>query len=903
VTGVTGLDTLTSVGGNAFWDLSIVGGSQTTVTGATDNDLYLVASLNTTGTFQGSTGNDIYTGANGVSNVMEGGLGNDTITGGDQADYLSGGAGADVLNGGAGNDTLDGGAGLDKLAGGAGNDTYIVDLIASNGLLKLQDTVTELTSAGDDTIVLRGTFIEPKYTTLIIGTNIENMDASHTGLTKLNITGNAEDNVIIGNAAANTLNGGTAGNDTLYGGAGDDTLNGGAGAGLDTMFGGTGNDTYIINHPFDVASEAPGEGTDIVIVAYNVTSATTVNLASYANVENITIKGTGLFNITGDSGDNILTGNASVNVINGGNGNDTLNGLGGADTMIGGTGNDTFFVDNAGDVVSLNGGGGIDTVEDNMTSGTFVMPTGVDVLVMNGTAALHATGNAAADTITGNSGANVIDGGAGADTMAGGNGADTYFVDNANDVINENPGTTAGIDVVNSSVSYTLPANVEKLILTGLGNIDGTGNSGNNIIVGNGGNNTLDGGGGVDTLQGGGGNDTYIVDLTVVSGAAKLQDIVADTSGTNTLELRATTDLHLTTPTTLTLATGLENFDISDTGSNHLNIIGNAAVNVLTGNNWDNTLTAVLNTGTNQGDELIGGLGNDTYVVHSTADVIVENPGEGNDTVIVAYNSTLGTHIVDLANDVTLANVENVKITGTGLFNINGTSGANDLVGNASVNTITGNGGNDTLDGGAGADTMIGGTGNDTFFVDNAGDLVTGGGGTDTVFSSVSFNLATHASVTTLTLTGTLAANGIGNDNGDTLTGNTGINTLTGGLGNDTLDGGLGHDILTGGAGSNTFVFTHQEAVSAANSDTITDFKTGGGGDVLDISNILAGHVVTGGIGGNLGNFVHLTDSGTNEIVSVNAAGSGTTFIQIATLTGVTGHTADDFLTNGNLIV
>ena len=63
-----------------------------------------------------------------------------------------------------------------------------------------------------------------------------------------------------------------------------------------------------------------------------------------------------------------------------------------------------------------------------------------------------------------------------------------------------------------STVSFTLGANVENLTLTGSGNINGTGNGDANVITGNSGNNTLDGGVGADTLTGGDGNDTYVVD-------------------------------------------------------------------------------------------------------------------------------------------------------------------------------------------------------------------------------------------------------------------------------------------------------------------------------------------------------------------------------------------------------
>ncbi len=116
------------------------------------------------------------------------------------------------------------------------------------------------------------------------------------------------------------------------------------------------------------------------------------------------------------------------------------------------------------------------------------------------------TGSSTVNVLTGGVGNDTLNGGSGADTMVGGIGNDIYVVDNTGDVVAENPGE--GTDTVQSSVTYTLSANVEKLTMTGTSAINGTGNNLNNVIIGNGGNNTLAGLGGADSLDGGAGIDT-----------------------------------------------------------------------------------------------------------------------------------------------------------------------------------------------------------------------------------------------------------------------------------------------------------------------------------------------------------------------------------------------------------
>jgi Ca2+-binding RTX toxin-like protein len=119
------------------------------------------------------------------------------------------------------------------------------------------------------------------------------------------------------------------------------------------------------------------------------------------------------------------------------------------------------------------------------------------------------------DTVVGGDGKDTLNGGAGNDELQGGAGNDLYLVNAALDRIVELTG--GGIDTASSGIAFTLPAEVENLLLTGTRNLAGTGNAlanrvtgnaGANLLRGSAGNDTLAGGAGADTLAGGGGNDT-----------------------------------------------------------------------------------------------------------------------------------------------------------------------------------------------------------------------------------------------------------------------------------------------------------------------------------------------------------------------------------------------------------
>ena len=731
-----------------------------------------------------------------------------------------------MIAGGSDNDTLSGGAGADTLRGGAGNDSYVID----NAGDVIEDTL------GVDTVELA--FSTPSYSIAALAA-LENVLVTAPG--SINLTGNAGDNLLIGGA----------GNDTLIGGAGNDTLDGGAG-----------NDT----------------------VSYaGATAAVTVNLAAGSasgGAGNDSLAG--VENVLGGAGNDSVTGDAGANVLDGGAGNDTLDGGAGNDLLIGGAGNDTYVVGSAGDLPSETlagaGNGLTDTVR---AAASHTLGANLERLVLEeGFGPLAGTGNELANTLTGNASANLLvgnggddtlDGGPGADVMQGGTGNDRYVVDHAGDAISD----SAGIDLVEASVTYALAALLENLTLTGSADVDGTGNALANRLTGNDGHNRLDGGAGADTLAGGAGNDRYVLDAP--------GDVVQE------LAEQGSDTIH--SPLTTTLPAQVENLVL--TGTANLNATGNTQDNALTGNSGAN----VLDGGAGN-DTLAGGAGDDTYIVDA-GDIVIELAGQGVDTLVTQGSVVLSPAIENLvltgagstavtgngANNLLRGNsgndtldggagldtlqggagndtyvidrlleqgnisdssgldtvvsgaratglgngLENLTLTGSAFVG-NGNSADNLIIGTGHLDVLFGGAGADTLDGGGGDDFLFGGDGNDVFLVDSAADFAIefGGPGTgiDTVRSSaLAFDLSTHGlHVERLVLVdGALAG-----------TGNALANTLTGNSANNTLAGGAGNDTLTGGAGADAFVF--DTAPGAANRDLIADFNTGEGDRlVLDL--------------------------------------------------------------------
>ncbi len=820
------------------------------------------------------------------------GIGNalaNTITGSACVNTLDGGAGNDMLYGKSwddglygrdGNDLLDGGGGADNMNGGIGDDGYIVD--------NINDRAVEYVSEGIDTV-------RSSASSYTLGAEVEKLELMGVG--KIQGTGNALANTISGNSANNTLNGG-GGDDTLYGGAGSDLLDGGIGA--DYMKGGKDHDWYIVDNTKDRVVEYAGEGVDWVLASVSYTLSDNVETLELTGTRNSNGTGNALANrINGNDGNNILNGGDGNDTLDGEVGNDVLNGGGGADNMWGGAGNDIYVVDNAKDSVSEAFNGGIDTVRASIS---YVLDTQVEKLELTGAGNINGTGNVLANTITGNETVNTLDGGAGNDTlygkggddglygrdgndyldggvggdyMKGGTGDDVYIVDNTKDRAVEYVGE--GIDTVRSSISYSLGAEVEKLELTGAGNINGTGNILVNTLTGNNGHNTLAGEQGDDMLYGGAGNDVLNGGIGADYMKGGIGDDVYIVDNIKDREVECADEGIDTVRSSVSYALGgdVEHLELTGTGS--INGTGNTLANTLTGNAGHNTLDGgrgndtlyggagndVLNGGIGE-DDMNGGIGNDLYIADNAKDRAIEYADEGIDTVRASASYTLG------------ANVENLEFDAFGNLNGTGNALANTLTGNGWENTLDGGKGNDTLygeagndalNGGVGADYMDGGVGNDVYVVDNAGDKVieAANAGTDTVRASISYTLGANAEK--LELTGTGNINGVGNVLANMLTGNEGSNALDGGVGNDTLWGNSGNDTLyggngfdflyggngndllhggldgshmEGGAGNDTYVVGRtrdevQEAVNEGIDTVLSDFSYGLGRDVENL--------------------------------------------------------------------
>ena len=497
----------------------------------------------------GNAGNDTLNGGDG-SDQLFGGPGNDTIDGGTGAldyarydnasgpvtvnlalgtatgadgvdsllnlDGVTGSAFADTLYGSANNDFIEGGLGNDYLDGGPGVD-YLGHQLATGSVTVSLASGATAGAAGNDVLL-----------------GFEN----------------------VGGSPFNDFLTGDSGNNILEGMAGDDVLDGGNGGDGASYYHAGGGVTVTLNQGATPGDANGADGHDVLLNMENLYGS------QYADT------------LVGNAGGNYINGYGGDDVIDGAGGTDTLvGGLGRdrfvlrpldgavititdfqvgikadaldvsqllADSASGAAYNyrsDPFAagilrVQQAASNTLLqwdaDGTGPKDwqtlAILENLNVASLLPQNYVGVPLLGGDQAEVLMGDIWSDVIIAGGGDDTLDGGGSSDRMEGGKGADLYYVDDPADQVLEadnalgfapglRPGLDLGsaIDKVIASVTFSLGAFVENLDLAaGAGDLAGTGNALDNVLIGNDGRNSLTGAGGNDSIDGGAGVDTAL---------------------------------------------------------------------------------------------------------------------------------------------------------------------------------------------------------------------------------------------------------------------------------------------------------------------------------------------------------------------------------------------------------
>ncbi len=193
--------------------------------------------------------------------ILDGGNGNDTITGSSANDIILGGFGADIMDGGAGTDTYDVSAGLVGASAGTGSDN-VAGIIVNLGTTDVSEASiqakTGLYLGGSATVVASGTsdlgYAADKTTNFSEVDTLSNIQ---------NVVGSAGNDYIVAATAGSVITGG-AGDDYLVGGASADTFMYATGTdGADTIISFT-SGTDKFNTDFVTSKGTLGAGTTVI---------------------------------------------------------------------------------------------------------------------------------------------------------------------------------------------------------------------------------------------------------------------------------------------------------------------------------------------------------------------------------------------------------------------------------------------------------------------------------------------------------------------------------------------------------------------------------------------------------------------------------------------------------------
>ncbi|MEX0309928.1 MAG: hypothetical protein AB3N17_06735, partial [Tateyamaria sp.] len=657
---------------------------------------------------------------------------------------------------------------------------------------------------------------------------------------------------------------GLAGNDSLFGNAGNDTLRGGAGD--DTLDGGDGDDNLNAGSNDDGSDEIIGSlGND------------TIDFISASNRSYYYLEYGSFSGITAT-----LNFNSGAGTINEGSFTDTLTnidratwgltvaGTAVADTFtyfnsnssqyvefIGGLGSDTYNLTSSGGTIRLTFGFGhfqgatqgvvADLSTGIITNDGFGTTDTVNASI-SGNGRIELRGTDFADSLTGSAGNERFITEQGNDTVDGGMGFDTIRYDRSGvDAVNVNLATGTATGTWDGNAFTDTLSNIEAVRGSRQGNDTITGSSAAERFDGLGGDDSLNGGAGNDSLFGqegddtlnGGDGDDYLnagsnddgEDRIIASAGSDDIDFF-DASNTSYYFVEygsfsgITASLNFIggfgTVTDGSFTDDLFNIDRTTWG---LTIAGTSAVDVFTVSNSSDRFV-----------ELVGGLGNDTFNVTSSAGTVRLSFGFGHfQAATQGVVANLATGIITNDGFGTTDTV-NASISGNGRIELRGTDFDDSLVGSN---------GNDRFITEQGADTVDGGLGFDTIRYDR--------NGVDVVNVNLSTGNATvtwdgNTSVQTLSNLESVRGSRLGDDTiigtsgderfegrggNDSLVGNAGNDELRGEEGNDTLDGGDGDDTLRDGDGNDSLLGGDGNDIWLSGSGEDT-FNGGDGSDTVE---------------------------------------------------------------------
>ncbi len=766
---------------------------------------------------------------------------------------------------------------LDVITGN--NNNQLIRLEDSEGNVLIESFEIIQPGRGDDIILFAS------LTTILGNLEIQAGDGNDI------VWSNAGNDLIVGGQGEDILHGGP-GNDNMFGGTENDTVIGGSGddkisgdAGNDFLFGGSGDDDYRFESGDGIDTILETSGFDQIVFGNGISFG---DLIITQNGDDLEINYAGKIIIT-----NFFSGNRDFVVeeivFKDGSTYDLVQllppdilfvgtpiledfvGAGGSDTVDYSTSETRIKVD-------LEAGTGTD---GDATGDTFVSIENIIGSDLS-TSGDFIYGNDGFNTLQGLGGRDVLEGGAGADIIDGGVEFDYARYTRSDEAVD--------IDLTRAT---QIGGHAQGDELISIENVTGSdyddtliGDEGRNTLRGGNGNDTLGGGLGNDMLFGDRGNDTFLytggVDLyndrdngferVIFDAVWSASDVIISGNQLSFLN-------NIENEITFNDITLFEEFVFGSTAYTLAALQALSTPTGETGNASDDTFLATLIA-----EDFVGGEGEDTV-----------DYSDSTTRVKVDLETETGTD--GFAAGDTFDSIENIR--GANLS----TSG-DFIYGDGGVNFIEGLGGRDILEGGAGADIIDGGEKEDYARYtrsDAAVDIdltrTTQIGGDAEGDELISIENVTGSAFNDK-ISGDEFRNTLRGENGnDDLFGGGHSDILYGGRDDDILNGGASSDDLYGQSGADTFLFDGATAFTGI--DKIRDFSLDDG-DKIDISDVLIGYESATNA---ISDFVQITNSGDNSILSIDADGGGNNFIQISTILGVTDLTNEDFLeATGTLI-